>query len=222
MWQTINMNHQIKLSLSFIIATTLLLMVYNWSRDNYALHPICIQLKKLANLPENTASTNSVWKAIANEINIEFRRIEKFSSGTFYNRIYVTDTWFLKVNLYGLIICKHQDSEFILTHSNDIHLTYDGTPSIQYLNILVKSMANNDVNSFTYFKPFYIFLNSLEYKDFNDKLNRPVKEACNIIIKQSLPDQFLDAVLKPITFNLFYDLIYLIYSFFLSFEIKSI
>ena len=185
---------KIYLSASILFATTLLLMVHTWSRDNYARHPICKQLKKLANLPTNITNTNSVWKAIANEINIEFRRVEKFSSGTLYNRIYLTDSWFLKVNLYNLIVCKHQNAEFILTHSNDINITYDGTPSIQYLNILVKSLANNDINSFMYFKPFYIFLNSLEYKDFNDKLNRPVQEACDIIIKQSLPDQFLDAV----------------------------
>jgi E3 ubiquitin-protein ligase TM129 len=195
---------KIYLSISLIFATTLLLMVYNWSRDNYRNHPICKQLKKLANLPTmHAANSNSLWQVIGNEINIEFRRVDKFSTGTLYNRIYLTDTWFLKVNLYDLVVCKHQNAEFVLTHANDLRLTYDGTPGIQYLNILVNSVANNDTKSFMYFKPFYIFLNSLEYKDFSDKLNRPVKEVCNIIIKQSLPDQFLEAVSAiKIIFNL--------------------
>lgn len=184
---------KIYLTCAFLFATSTLSLIYKWSRDYYSNHPLCSTLKKLKNLPDNSSSnSNSDWKSIANEINTEFRRVDKFSSGTLNNRIYLTDNWLLKVNMYSLTVCRLQDAEFVLTHSNDIHLTYDGGPSIQYLNILVKPVA--DSRSRNVFKPFSIFLNSLEYKDFNDKLNIPVKEACNIIIKQSLPEQFLDTV----------------------------
>ena len=189
---------RIYLTFSFIFAVALLSLVYKWRENYYINHPLCKELKKLAtNSTTVLASPDSAWKSVANEINIEFRRVDKFYSGTLNNRIYLTDNWFIKINLYSIVVCKNQDAEFVLTHSNDINLTYDSTPSIQYLNILVKpctAQSNQDENSRVKFKPFYIFLNSFDYKDFNDKLNSPIKEACNIIIKQSLPDQFLDTV----------------------------
>lgn len=48
-------------------------------------------------------------------------------------------------------------------------------------------------------------MNSFEYKDFNDKLQRPVIEACDIIIKQSLPEQFLGAFREQINENDIYE-----------------
>lgn len=185
---------RIYLTVSLIIAIGITTIVYNWKKENFSNHPIVKSLEKLAQL-----NSNSSWKQIANEINIEFRRVEKFSSGSLNNRFYLTDNWFIKVNLYSIKFCQHRDAEFILTHSNDIHLTYDGSPSIQYLNILVKPLG--EANSNNNFKPFYIFLNSLEYKDFNEKLNIPVKEACDIIIRQSLPDQFLDSFREQVNIN---------------------
>ena len=181
---------KIYLTCSLLLALTVLSLIYKWKSDFYSSHPLSKELKKFASPQQQQTATSpdSVWKSVASEINIEFRHVDKFSSGTLYNRIYLTENWFIKVNLYSLIVCRHEHTEFELTHSNEIHLTYDGTPSIQYLNIQVKPTHS------ALFKPFSIFLNSFEYKDFNDKLNSPVKEAANIIIKQSLPDQFLDTV----------------------------
>lgn len=180
---------KIYLTISLMLAISITTIVYNWKKDNFSNHPICKKLNKLS---------QSSWKQIANEINIEYRRVDKFSSGSLNNRIYLTESWFIKVNLYTVSFCQHRNAEFVLTHSNDIMMTYDGSPSIQYLNILVKPLTSDpNLN----FKPFYIFLNSLEYKDFNEKLNIPVTEACDIIIKQSLPEQFLDAFRETVNNN---------------------
>lgn len=44
-------------------------------------------------------------------------------------------------------------------------------------------------------------LNALEYKDLKDKLTTPIVNARNIVIKQSLSDQFLDAFRHQVNLN---------------------
>lgn len=173
-------------SISFTIG--LCTLVYYWSMNDFVNHPVSVKLKAMSNAAN--------WNQVANEINIEFRRVDKFSTGTsFYNRLYLTDNWLIKVNLYSLNLCKQADADLTLTHSNELNLTTDGSPSMQLLSILVKPVASTGQ------KPFYLKLNSLEYKDFNDKLTRPVQAACDIVIKQSLPDQFLDSFRNQVELN---------------------
>ncbi len=98
--------------------------------------------------------------------------------------------------MYSLNICNNSNAELTLTHATDLNLTQDGTSNtVQYLNILVKPLNNKN------FKEFYIHLNALEYKDFTEKLQAPVREAAEVIIKQSLPDQFLDAFRQQVLIN---------------------
>lgn len=135
------------------------------------------------------------WQAAASKINTEFRRIEKFSAGNLYNQIFVTETFIIKVGLYTINFSVLQETDFILTHTSEFKLTQDGSLGTQYLNILVKPIQAEA------HKPFSIRLNSFEYKEFNDRLPRPVVEACDVIIKQSLPEQFLDAFRNQINEN---------------------
>lgn len=186
---TLNSFWQLYLNISILVAVFFLSLVYYWKVNNYNNHLVAQKLKKFARA--------STWKQLANQINIEFRRVDKFQTGSLFNRVYVTDNWLIKVSLYSIDFCPNELLDLTLTHANEVNLTQDGSPSTQYLHILVKSLDNN-----LKMKPFYIRLNSLEYKDFNDKLNRPVREACDIIIKQSLPDQFLDAFRMQISDNI--------------------
>lgn len=178
---------RIYLTVSIMVLIGFGTLVYYWTMNDFVNHPICIKLKSIR---------NSSWKQIANEINVEFRHIDKFSTGTLFNRVYLTDNWLIKVNLYTLYICDNQSVELVLTHSKEVNLTIDGSPSIQYLAILVKPLDATST-----IKPFYIHLNSLEYKDFTDKLQAPIRQACDIIIKQSLPEQFLDAFREHVFLN---------------------
>ncbi len=189
----INIYWKIYLNFSILFTVLLFSIVYYWKVNSFVNHPIVLKLKKY------TSNNSTTWNTIANQINIEFRRVDKFQTGGLFNRVYVTDNWLIKCNLYTIDICKNDDLELTLTHANEIHLTQDGSPSAQYLHILVKSTNNKQ-------KPFYIKLNSLEYKDFNDKLNKPIREATDIIIKQSLPEQFLDAFRFQISENAKIDL----------------
>lgn len=44
-------------------------------------------------------------------------------------------------------------------------------------------------------------LNSLEYRDLKEKLSGPIRNARNIVIKQSLSDQFLEAFHEQVNLN---------------------
>lgn len=187
----LNLFWKVYLTFSVAFAIGLVTLVHYWSSNEYVNHPMTKRLKKFAR--QQTANS---WKEVANEINREFRHVDKFSTGSLYNRIYLTDNWLVKVNLYSLNVCNHDNTELVLTHSTELDLSIQSsTPSTQFLNILVKPISAG------HFKPFYIRLNSLEYKDFTDKLQHPVQHACDIIIKQSLPDQFLDSFRQQVMLN---------------------
>lgn len=176
----LNIYWKIYLGFSILFALGLNTLVYYWYMNTYDNHPVANKLRKF--------SETKNWRQVANQINTEFRRYDKFTSGnSVYNRLYLTDSWLVKVNQYSLNISPSQNIDLTLTNSIELNLAYDGAPSHQLLNILIKPIEQS------LFKPFNIRLNSLEYKDFNDKLNLPIRQTCDIIIKQSLPEQFLDA-----------------------------
>ena len=192
MFNFVNLNiyWKVYLNFSILLPVTLLTLVYYWYTNNYENNFIVSNLKTLA------ASENDIsWRVLVNRINNEYRAIDKFTSGSMFNRIYVTNNWLLKVNLYNLYIINNQNITLQLTHANNVKLTQEGNINQQFLNILVKP-ANTLV-----FKPFYICLSSFEYKDFKDKLLLPIEEAANICIKQSLPEQFLDSFVEQISLN---------------------
>jgi E3 ubiquitin-protein ligase TM129 len=187
----LNIYWKIYLNFSILLPVTLLTLVYYWYVNNYENNFIVSSLKKLAKM-ENDVS----WRVLVNRINNEYRAIDKFTSGSMFNRIYVTNNWLLKVSLYNLYIINNQNITLQLTHANNVKLTQEGNINQQFLNILVKPS-----NSQVAYNPFYICLSSFEYKDFKDKLLLPIEEAANIIIKQSLPEQFLDAFMEQISLN---------------------
>ena len=172
------------LSASTLILVGLCTVVYYWSANGFVNHPISTQL----------SDSNGYWKAIADEINNEFKSIDKFATGGLYNRVYVTENWLIKVNLYSLNICRLTNIELALSHSSELRLTQDGTQSTQNLHIRVTPCHRH-------FKTFYVRINSLEYKDFNDKVKRPILEASDVVIRQSLPEQFLEAFKEQVMLN---------------------
>ncbi len=193
-----NYRNQIYLSASISFSVGLLSVVYYWQKDNFNCHPISLKLRCLS---KDAASGRITWQSVASQVNTEFRRIEKFTSGSLYNQIYVTDSYLIQVGLYTLNICLLQEADLILTHTNEFKLTQGGGLGTQYLNIIVKPIQ---IEGCGIIKPFSIRINSFEYKDFNDKLQRPVVEACDIVIKQSLPEQFLEAFREQIQQNTSY------------------
>ena len=163
--------------------------------NNFCNHPVGI---KLCNLSRGASSNEISWQSIASQINIEFRRIEKFSAGTLYSQVYVTDTYLIKIGLYTIHVCLLQNADLTLTHTNEFKLTQEGGLGTQYLNIAVKPRR---IDGCGIIPTFSLRLNSFEYKEFNDKLYMPVIDAAQVVIKQSLPEQFLDAFRLQINEN---------------------
>ena len=192
---------QIYLSASILLPVSVFTLCYYWSLNEYENHPIAKKLQRIAKAEESRSTTTNEniieevkWKTIANRINSEFRYVDKFSSGSMYNRVYVTHNWLLRVTMYKLDIVTLSNLQFTLTHANDVKITQEGNVNAQFLSILVKPIDNTQ-------KPFYIIVNALEYKDFKDKVQSPIHEACDVIIRQSLPDQFMDAFMEQVNEN---------------------
>jgi hypothetical protein len=190
------------LSISICVAIAASTLAYYWTTNDYSNNPI---LKKLASI------AGSDFKEQIRSINSEIKNVDKFSSGSLFNRIFVTNNWLLKVNLYSLNICKHKDYEFILTHSKEFELMHERNPCFQLLNILVRPVQSSNQSEHQprprkKVEQFYIRLNSFEFKDFKEKLDRPIQKACDVIIKQSLPDQFLEVFCEHVFSNPSYKL----------------
>ncbi|CAF1033404.1 unnamed protein product, partial [Brachionus calyciflorus] len=188
-FNSLNLYWSIYLTFSVLFFIGICTFVYFWYMNSFECHPIVKQLKKFSQI-------NS-WKHVANEINLEFRRFDKFTSGhSIFNRFYLTDNWILKVNLYSLNVCPTSQADISLISAVDLDIVIDGQQSRQMLNLLVKPLDDDKS-----FKKFVFRVNSFEYKDFSDKFTRPIRLMCDIIIKQSLPELFLDAFREHVFSN---------------------
>ena len=115
-------------------------MLY-WSLNDWNNHPLAKQLGYLAD-------ENSSWRAVASSINIEFRRIDKFTSGIpTGRRIIVTDSWVIKTSTYFVHVAHQNDIHLTLEGSEEHNISYEHMTSVQFLNITVASIN-------THIKPF--------------------------------------------------------------------
>nr|XP_035926076.1 E3 ubiquitin-protein ligase TM129 isoform X2 [Halichoerus grypus] len=113
------------------IASTL---IYYWSCDQWARHPLARTLALYA-LPQ------SGWRAVASSVNTEFRRIDKFATGAPGARVIVTDTWVMKVTTYRVHAARQQDVHLTVTGSRQHALSADSSLPVQLLTIHVASAS---------------------------------------------------------------------------------
>lgn len=178
--------------LIFILAicavTSAVLLVLYWSRNSWSNHPIAKQLGHLS-------ESGSNWRAVASSINIEFRRIDKFSCGPITGqRIIVTDSWVIKTSTYFIYVGHQNDIHLTLKGSEEHNISYENMMSVQFVHIDVVSVNPN-------LSPFTLRLNSLDYRELKEKLQVPIRNARNIVIRQSLSEQFLQAFAEQVSLN---------------------
>ncbi|KAA0709094.1 E3 ubiquitin-protein ligase TM129 [Triplophysa tibetana] len=178
---------QIYLGLSLAIQLVSCAMAFYWSRRGWVNHPICKALSV-------HAPPNSSWRAVASSINTEFRRIDKFVSGSPSARVIVTDTWVLKVTTYHLHVALHQDCHLTVTDSKHHSLSPDLNTPVQIVTITVASI-NPRVKSFD------IRLKSTEYVELQDKLHAPIRNAANVVIHLTMSELFLDTFKSYVRMN---------------------
>lgn len=178
---------QLFLLLAVTLPTIACSLIYNWSRDRWARHPLARTLALYA-LPQ------SGWRAVASSVNTEFRRIDKFATGAPGARIIVTDTWVMKVTTYRVHVAQQQDVHLTVTESQQHELSPDSNLPVQLLTIRVAS-ASPAVQAFD------IRLNSTEYGELCEKLRAPIRSAAHVVIRQSLSDLFLDTFASLVDAN---------------------
>ncbi|KAI5261790.1 E3 ubiquitin-protein ligase TM129 isoform X2 [Manis pentadactyla] len=178
---------QFFLLLAVTVPTIACTLIYYWSWDRWAHHPLARTLALYA-LPQ------SGWQAVAASVNTEFRRIDKFATGAPGARVIVTDTWVMKVTTYHVHVAQQQDVHLTVTESQQHELSPDSHLPVQLLTIRVAS-ASPTVQAFN------IRLNSTEYGELCEKLRAPIRSAASVVILQSLGDLFLETFASLVEAN---------------------
>ncbi|CAG2061342.1 unnamed protein product, partial [Timema podura] len=183
----------------FVVVSLLLpvsagILVMSWWKDRWKFHPIARTLSAFCS--QNNPPS---WVLVAAEINIEFRRIDKFCVETNpVVRLIATDNWLLKVMPYNIEFARQDDSTLILSSCDNHSVSPSGPGGAQFLNIEVKSFVPNT-------KSFNIRLNALDFKDLQDKVNRPINVLQNITFHRTLTDRFLDAFKEQVVQNVLHE-----------------
>jgi len=162
------------LGLLVYVVTSHVVTIFNdWSLDEFA-----VQLA--------AHSTRGSWREVASSVDTEIRRIDKFRSVVGNTTLYVTETWLIQVNMYGVDMMQQSDIKLSLCKAEEFTLSPESNTGTQYLEILVSSERNSN-------HAFKIRLNSLDYRDLKDKVRAPVENARQILIQKSLSEKFIQA-----------------------------
>ncbi|KAJ8938223.1 hypothetical protein NQ318_007645 [Aromia moschata] len=156
-------------------------------------HPIAISLAKFCN-------NNMNWKSVANDINIEYRRIEKICIQTStIVKIVATENWILKVTPITIFVIHQSDASLVVKEANTYSISHQSTNQIQFLNIEVKSSRQR-------VDPFVIRINAVDFKDLRDRVARSIEILPNIKFHKSVVEQFVDVFKETIKNNPLYDI----------------
>lgn len=139
-------------------------------------------------------STRGSWREVAVSVDTEIRRMDKFRSVIGNTILYVTETWMIQVNTYGVDVMQQNDIKLDLCKADDFTLSPESSAGTQFLEIQVTSRRNAD-------HEFRIRLNSFDFRDLKDKLQAPVQNARQILIQQSLSEKFIQAFYETASAN---------------------
>eukprot|EP00118_Oscarella_pearsei_P004600 m.19979 g.19979 ORF g.19979 m.19979 type:complete len:393 (+) comp27939_c0_seq1:36-1214(+) len=162
-----------------VVLISALITARYWSSKNWSRHPLARRL----------AAHNSDWRSAAASVNIEFRRIDKFVSrtGTAGSRIYVTDSWIIKTATYNVHLAHQHDSHLSILKSEEHPMSVETQAPVQYVWMEVRSIRRTAAS----LAPFAVRINSSDFGDIKDKLHAPVRNARNVVVMQTLSEQFL-------------------------------
>lgn len=175
-------NFWIILNIAALILPFLVMgLIWYYKQNNWANHPISKTLKLYCNSPDQD------WTVVASDINSEYRRNEKlvkqFNSVT---KIVATENWIIKTSFYFVHFAHQSDTALICDRSDAHNISmHDSMDSAQFVNIQVKPTRKGVRN-------FSIRINSLDFKDLQDRINRPITVLSSVKFHTSLIDRFID------------------------------
>lgn len=176
---------------SLLPAAVVSWIVADWWRDGWRRHPLTAGLSIYA--PNNS---REAWKSVAADVNTEFRRVDKFTSGaSSVYRVVATDNWLLKVTNYQVQLIHLRDAVLSLEGSHTTHGPAPATPTPSQLLTIKVVPVREGVPAFS------IRLSSMEFGELERKVVNPVVNARNIVIQQSLSDFFLESFTQTISLN---------------------
>lgn len=165
--------------------------IYYWSRNQWQNHPIARQLAKFAN-PDNQFTD---WRAVANNINDEFRRDSKMVIRMNpISRIIATESWIIKTSSYWINVA-HQNETTMVAYKSDTHeVSQDAFETVQYVNIAVIPIRKE-------IKEFSIRINALDFKDLQDRISRQITILSSVKFHRSVLDRFVDVFKDQVAQN---------------------
>ena len=161
-----------------------MLLYFIWTYSTSKYHPLVKDLLKFG----------TPWRSVASQINLEFRRVEKFSLISGGTSVYVTDSWIIKCTAYKVYIAQQTDSHLSILKTEDFPYNTGNIPTGQFLQIKVSSVLPHE-------ESFVINLNSLDYHDLKDRLSAPIRNAREVVIHQTLSDRFIEAFREQVEAN---------------------
>lgn len=167
-------------------------LIAYYKKNDWSNHPIAKILRKYSNQPEERDS----WKVVAAEINNEYRRqdklVKKFSAIT---KIIVTENWIMKTSLYFVHFAHQSDTALIAVNTDTHNISIQDTnDSAQFVNIEVKPTRAN-------VRKFKIRINSLDFRDLQDRVNRPITVLSSVSFHTTIIDRFVNVFNEEIKNN---------------------
>lgn len=155
-------------------------LIYYYKQNNWANHPIPKILQKYCNSGQR-------WEVVAAEINNEYRRSDKLvKQFSTVMKIVATESWVMKTSLYFVNFAHQSDSALIATQSDSHRISIQNSlDSVEFVNIQVKPTRPG-------VRPFTIRINSLDFKDLQDRINRPITILSSVRFHTSLIDRFIE------------------------------
>ncbi len=178
--------------LALILPIFTISLIAYYKSNNWQNHPIAKILRKYSNSPENPSS----WTTVASEINNEFRRQEKLVKRlSAVTKIVVTENWIMKTSLYFVNFAHQSDTALIAVNSDSHSISIqDSNDSAQFVNIEVKPTRDG-------VKSFRIRINSLDFRDLQDRINRPITVLSSVKFHTTLIDRFVAVFTEEIKRN---------------------
>jgi len=173
---------------STLLPVGLISLTWYWSHNDWAAHPVVKKIQVYA----------MDWKTLAEDINSEFRRIDKISVQTNpLQSLVITDNWIVLLGFWPwhFHISHQSDASLQVLSSDDHTISTEGElGGAQFLQLQVNCRKPNVAN-------FSFRVNSLEYHNLQTKLTGQIENVRNIQIYKTVSERFVEVFKEQIVQN---------------------
>jgi E3 ubiquitin-protein ligase TM129 len=175
--------------LSAILPPFVIALIFYYQRNNWENHPIARILQNYSNTPRS-------WTVVAGEVNNEYRRQEKVvKKNSAISKLIITENWIIQTSLYFVNFAHQSDTALIAINSDTHNISIQDThEQAQFVNIEVKPTRRG-------VKSFKIRINSTDFRDIQDRINRPITVLSSVRFHTTTIERFVDVFNEEIKNN---------------------